>query len=372
MFPFFLKCVNYVLILNDERVSVAAREDLLNSTSRCPSYLFFGSNEIDDKVFSLLADLSTSLVLCSGEVRSVKSYANLSAESFFVKKEGQQMLFCLTRICIDFPDALPTELLTELTSTPVSSSQSPVDGQSKNQDSSGALVLTENILNQTGQHCLSMVREITITNFPTSKELAVVKDVLPFIPHPRDIVIYGNVFTSYDPRLLESMVANIHFSNNLYSLKLININMTSTCVNEIASSLHQAVNLHELDLSSNPLLGYGIMNLAKHLNFVPGLKKLRLCKTGMGEEEVSALARALKDVPKLYHLDLSYNPVGRGVSVLFQHLSSVPELAWLCLRGVDMTKTEAEVLCTARGRHTSLSTECHVSVLHLLTFICIL
>ena len=31
VFPFFLKCVNYVLILNDERVSIAAREHLLNS-----------------------------------------------------------------------------------------------------------------------------------------------------------------------------------------------------------------------------------------------------------------------------------------------------------------------------------------------------
>ena len=87
-FPSFLKCVNHVLILNKERVSVVAREHLLNSTSRCPSYLFFGSKEMDDEVCSLLADLNTSLVLCSGEVRNAKNYANLSAESFFLKKVG--------------------------------------------------------------------------------------------------------------------------------------------------------------------------------------------------------------------------------------------------------------------------------------------
>ena len=374
MFPFFLKCVNYVLILNGERVSVAAREQLLNSTSRCPSYLFFGSEErqLDDEVSSLLADLNTSLVLCSGEVRSVKKYANLSAESFFLKKEGQQMLFCLTRICKDWTYALPTELLTELTSLPVSASQKPVDDQSKNQDNSGTLVLTENTLDQTGQHCLSMVREIVIENHPTSEELTVVKNVLSFIPHPRDILIHGTIFTSYNPGLLESIVTNIHFSDNLFSLKRININLTSTCVSKIASSLHQAGNLHELDLSSNPLLGYGIMDLAKRLNFVSCLGKLRLCYTGMGEEEVSSLANALKDVSKLYNLDLSNNSLGRGVSVLIQHLSSVPKLAWLCLRLVVMTKTEAEGLCTACARHISLSTDYHASDTFLWTFICTL
>ena len=243
------------------------------------------------------------------------------------------------------------------------SSQNPVDVQSKNQsDNSGALVLNENILDQTGQHCLSMVREIAITYLPSSEELTVVKNLLPFISHPREIVIYGNIFTSYEPGLLKSMVANVHFSDNLHSLHLNSINMTSTCINDIASSLHQAANLKELDFSNNPLLSYGIMDLAKHLNLVPGLKKLRLCNTGMGEDEVSVLARVLKDVPKLSDFDLSNNPLGRGVNVLIQHLSSVPELAWLCLRCVNMTKTEAEKLCRACARHTALSTDYHVTL----------
>jgi len=402
--------------------------------------------------------------MCSGEVRSVKKYSSLEVESFFLKKEGQQMLLCVTRIWNGF-DVLPTELLTELTSTPVSTSQKPVDDLSNNEDHSSALVLTENRLDQTGQHCLSFVREIKIY-VSTSEELTVVKNVLPFITHPEKIEIYGRSPTSYDTGLIESMVSNIHFSDNLHSLKLGNINLTATCANEIASSLYQAGNLHKLDLSNNPLyssvtglvenldhvtvltlsdvnmgeeeaavlgaslarlneleeldtscnalghgiielanhldcvpsltelnlgntemgaeeatavfrclpsitllrildlssnpLGYGIMELAKHLIFVPGLRKLWLLDTQMGEEEVSALARALKDVPKLKILNLSFNQLGRGVSVLIQHLSSVPKLDVLFLYGVEMSKSEAEELCTACGRYTRLMTEYHV------------
>jgi len=271
------------------------------------------------------------------------------------------------------------------------------------------------------------------------------------------------------------MVSNIHFSDNLHSLRLRKINLTAACANEIASSLYQAGNLHKLDLSHNPLyssvtglvenldhvtvlelsdvnmgeqeaavlgaslarlnelekldisdnalghgiielanhigcvpcltklnlastkmgaeeatavyrclpsitllrsldlswnpLGHGIMELAKYLNFVPDLRSLWLNKTQMGEEEVSALARALKDVPDLDDLHLSYNPLGRGVSVLIQHLSSVPVLNNLGLYGVEMTKSEAEELCSACVRYTTLRTEYHVSVLFLLTFI---
>ncbi|XP_020609262.1 uncharacterized protein LOC110047860 isoform X1 [Orbicella faveolata] len=469
VFPFFLECVNYVLILNGEQVSIAAREHLLRSTSSCPNYLFFDqglrSKEIDDdEVFSVLLDLNTSLVLCSGEVRSVKKYPSLADESFFLKKEGQQMLFCLTRICKDYTHALPTELLIELTSTPVSPSQQPVDDLSKNQDNSGALVLTENVPDHTGQHSLSFVREIEIYD-PTSEELAIVKNVLPFITHPHDIEIACLFFTSYDAGLIESVVSNIHLSDNLHSLKLVNINLTATCADEIASSLYQAGNLRKLDLSGSPLysnvrslvenlghvtvlrlrrvnmgeeeaavlgaslaringlqkldisdnelghgiiklanhldcapsltklnlgntkmgaeeakavfrclpritllqnlnlsfnpLGYGIMELAKNLNFVPGLRQLWLRDTQIGEEEVSALACALKDVPELVDLDVSLNPIGRGVSVLIQHLSSVPELNFLYLDGVEMTKSEAEELCTACRRYTTLSTEYH-------------
>ena len=122
-----------------------------------------------------------------------------------------------------------------------------------------------------------MVQEIVIENGPTSEELTVVKNVLPFIPHPRDIEINGDTSASYNAGLIESMVAKIHFSVNLHSLKLTNINLTSTCVNGIARSLHQAGNLHELDLSRNPLHS-SVNNLVENLDH---LTVLRLSRVSM-------------------------------------------------------------------------------------------
>ena len=81
------------------------------------------------------------------------------------------------------------------------------------------------------------------------------------------------------------------------------------------------------------------------------------------------MASALKHAPDLLDLDLSWNPLGRGVSVLIEHLSSVPVLGFLGLQHVQMTKSEAEELCTACGTDTMLQTDYHVSVLFLLTLI---
>ena len=118
-----------------------------------------------------------------------------------------------------------------------------------------------------------------------------------------------------------------------------------------------------LDLSYNPL-GQGITELATHLPSVPHLTKLRLKDTQMGEKEVTAVVRALKDLPELEWLDLSHNPLGRGVSELTQHLSSIPQLPVLGLLDVKMTKKEASELCAAvQGREICLLTYYHVSFL---------
>ena len=67
----------------------------------------------------------------------------------------------------------------------------------------------------------------------------------------------------------------------------------------------------------------------------------------MGEREVTAVARALKDTPKLRGLDLSHNPLGRGVGELIKHLKSVLSVRLLRLSSVPMTRKEASDLCTA-------------------------
>ena len=424
VFPLYLDCVNYIVVLNAEQVPIASREHLLKSTSSFPNYVFFddgeySENEIDDDIFSIMLDLNTAVVSCSEKIRTVKKYANILTTEFFLKKENQQMFFYLTRIYKTFGCALPTELLTELTSTPVSPPQKPVDDLSKNQDNGGALVLTENMPKKTLQHCLSFVKKIKIEK-PTGEDLMVVNNVLPFVRSPLNVAIDG--FS--DVQLIESMVSNIQFTDNLHSLKLAGINLTAKCATDIARSLHQAPNLHKLDLSDNPLysgvsdlaenlhhvprltklnlrdvnmgdkeserlvhslkhvnklqvidlsfnpLGHGIIELAKRLCSVPNLTELWLFDTQMGEEEVSALASALKYVPELEKLHLGFNPLGRGVSDLSQHLSSIPKLKYLSLWSVKMTKKEAEELCTAvRGTNIYLSTDYHVSVLYLLTFV---
>jgi len=268
---------------------------------------------------------------------------------------------------------------------------------SKNQDNSGALVLTENVLDRTGQLCLSFVREIEIYK-PTSEELTVVKNVLPFITHPEKIEIYGSGSTSYDTGLIESMVSNIHFSDNLRSLKLENINLTATCANEIASSLYQTGNLHELDLSGNPLyssvtglvenldhvtvltlsdvnmgeeeaavlgaslarlneleeldiscnaLGHGIIELANHIDCVRFLTKLNLGSTEMGAEEARAVCRCLAGITLVENLDLSSNPLGYGIMELAKHLNFVPGLRELWLDDTQIGEEEVSALARA-------------------------
>ena len=130
----------------------------------------------------------------------------------------------------------------------------------------------------------------------------------------------------------------------------------------LAASLQYLNKLKELNMSKNAV-GHGIIELAKNLSNVPNLTRLRLSDTNMGEDEASALARALKDVPELRNLNLGWNPLGRGVRDLVQHLSSVPKLSYLFLSGFQMTKTEIEELCTAaKGRGITLFTDYHVRV----------
>ncbi|KAL9979062.1 hypothetical protein ACROYT_G016658 [Oculina patagonica] len=421
--PLFLECNNYVLILNEEWIPIAAKEHLLESTTTfsLPTYVFFtckcdtfrGDIIKSDDIFSIMRDLNTAIVLCSGKIRTVERYMYadlLTEEDFFLKKEGQQMLFYLTSIFEP-----PTKLLTELISAPLSPFQKPVDVLSNNQDNSRALDLTENVPEQTRHHCLSFVRDIEIHG-PTNEYLMVMNNVLPFVTSPRKLFIKGSINVTNGAELIESMVSFISFTDKLHSLTLERINLTAKCATEIARSLQQAPNLHKLNLSFNSLysavsdlavnlhhvpqltelnlrevhmrykecellatllkdvkklqvldlsynpLGHGIIELAEHLHCVSHLTELRLDDTQMGEEEVSALARALKYVPELEHLYLGSNPLGRGVIDLIKHLSSIPKLMYMYLElfGVKMTKKEAEELCTAvRGTNIELSTDYH-------------
>ena len=158
------------------------------------------------------------------------------------------------------------------------------------------------------------------------------------------------------------LAKNLNSVPNLTKLYLSDTNMGEDEASALARALKDVPELSFLDMAHNAL-GHGIIELAKNLNSVPNLTQLDLSDTNMGEDEASALARALKDVPELSDLNLGWNPLGRGVRDLVQHLSSVPKLKYLSLFSVQMTKTEIEELCTAvNGRGINLYTDYHVRV----------
>ena len=427
VYPSFLSCVNHVVILNKIYWSTAAIEHLFKSTSSVPDYLFFKcyyGETVNEDVSSITRDLNAVFLTCSGEIKAVKMDVGLTRSDFFLKKEEKGMFFFLTRIT---NEVLHSELLSELTSAPVCSPQTAVDNLAKNEDNSSALCLAENRSEQTRPHYLSLVGKIDFDS-PTSEDLIVLKNMFPLLTAPREIRIHHLIGKGACGELngtITDMLRGVNFTENLHCLELRGINLTAECAAIIAESLHQTPNLQRLHLSLNPLysgvsdlaenlhhvpqltvlrfrdvhmgdkectalaaslqyvnklqtliisgnpLGHGIIELAKNLHSVPNLTDLDLDDTNMGEEEVSALARALKDVPELKWLNLDFNPLGRGVSDLSQHLSSVPELWRLYLTSVKMTKKEAEELCTEvrKSNINSLWTGYHVSVLLLLSFV---
>ena len=462
----FLSCVNYVVMLNCKHLSFAAKTHFFKDTTSFPNYVFYPGWKNFDDLLSTLFDLNAVVLTCSGEIKDFKKYPGLRNADFFLEKSGNRNFICLCRIT----DAeFHSKLLSELISTPVCSSQPPVDNLGKNEDNNIALSLTENRSDQAQQHCLSLVRKIKLSRL-TIEDFVLLKNLLPLLTAPRDINIWGLVTS--EGNSIENAIHRINFTDNLHSLKLRGIKLTAKCAAFIAESLHHSPNLHELCLSWNPLhsgvshlaenlhhvpqltkleltyvqmgekecaalaaslqylnklkklnmshnalghgiielaknlnsvpnltwlnlsytnigedeasalaralkgvpelsnldmthnaLGHGIIELGKNLNSVPNLTELHLSYTNMGEDEASALARALKGVPELSTLDLEWNPLGRGVRDLAQHLSSVPKLWHLRLSGVQMTKTEIEELCTAlKGRVTLFLSDYHVSV----------
>ncbi|XP_078366414.1 NLR family CARD domain-containing protein 4-like isoform X2 [Oculina patagonica] len=354
VFPLFLESVNYVLILNYRQVPIAAREHLLKSPIRFPNYVFFEYEKrkaIDDDIFSIMLDLNTYVILCSGENSKVQKYANLLEKDIFLRKKGEKMFFYLSGIRKEYLGSLPTELLTELASAPVSP-QKPVDNLSKNQDNNRALVLTENVPEQTRQHCLSFVREVEIRH-PTSEDLMIVNYVLPFVTSPRDVDFKGSIDVTYHAQLTERMVSCIHFTDNLHSLTLKRINLTAKCATDIARSLHQAPNLHKVDMSRNPLHS-SVSDVAENLHHVPQLTKLKLQGVHMGDKESEILAASLKYVKKLQVLALSFNPLGHGINELAKHLNSVPSLNKLKLRNTQMGEEEATAVAHCLHRLSEL------------------
>ena len=427
VFPQFLRCVNSVLVIDEDQLPLVATEHALKfSDLPGPCYLFLTSygKKVDHNVLSLLRDLETVLVTCYGDTTAeVEKCNDLAVKDFFLKKEGGQMILYLIRIGKDFSHVYPTciELLPALTSAPESPPQKPVDHVQNRKNGNE----TESTSGRTQNHSLSFVREINLNSQLRSPNLTAksATDIFKQLCQAHNIheldlsqnnlhITVGDLTENLHhlPQLTQLNLSNVKMGDKecrlladslkfVRRLKLLNLSfnplgqgiielakhlfnvphlteldlsitqMGEREVTAVARSLESISKLKNLHLSSNPL-GQGITELATHLPSVPHLTELHLKRTQMGEKEVTAVARALKDLPELERLYLSYNPLGRGVSELTQHLGSIPQLWNLDLWRVKMTKKEAsELRAAVQGKGIDLWTDYHVSFLLSLYFV---
>ena len=348
IFTRFLRCVNGVLVIDQRQLPLVAREHALKFYDLPgPIYLFFHGiycvGSLDHNELSLLRDLETVLVTCYGDTTAeVEKYNDLTLQDFFLKKEGGQVILYLTHIrqnsschrlwCI--------KLLRAVTSAPESPPQKLAD-HVQNRMNSNETVST---FGRTQNHSLSFVREINL-NSPTSQELMVVTNALPFVNGPRVIHISTEP-ESCEVQLIERLASRIPFTNNLHKLELSSPNLTAKSATDIFKELYQAHNIHKLDLSHNNLHGT-FSDLAENLHHLPQLTQLNLSDVHMGDKECRLLAESLKFVRKLQVLNLSSNPLGQGICELARHLFNVPHLTELDLRDTQMG--EKEVTAGARS-----------------------
>ena len=327
VYPSFLQCVNGLLLIDDYQLPKASSEHCLRSTNfHKPDYvLFIQEHELDKDgqgMFSVMCNLDTVFVTCSGDVISVNRNHHACPGGFFIKKVGHRLVCYATII-----SHLPIGLLTSLISAPESSLQEP-DHKLQNHDVCNSLQLTEKTSDQTLTHSLSYLRKIDVEGInedPTS-ELG-------------ELVILLN---------------NLHHVPRLSELELCGVGMGNQECQSLATALKCVDKLRLLRLSSNPL-GHGISELAKHLHSVPYLEELCLNDTQMGEEEVTALAHGLKNVTQLNELNLSNNPLGHGISELAKHLHSVPQLKNVPLNDTQMGKEEVTALAHSLKNVTQLN-----------------
>ena len=303
-----------VLSLDSNQLNITANEHLLKS-GMIPDFIFFPPNEKSSvksyrDLITVAEDTDAVFFSCSGENKAadlLKNFPCRSLSEFFLKREGKIIVY-VDQIWKEGRDTFPTEMLRELILPIAESTQVKRFGNTLNeQDNETASCLTKNTDSITvpTPQSLSCVTEIDINDIE-SLEMKTLADCLPLSTALRSIVIIGNSFEIIDAQLTKSLVSRIIFTERLHTLVLVNINLTAKPAAAIARSLHQ--------------------------------------------------------VPSLIALNLSQNPLGKGLSVLTQHLSRVPR-EWLWLYNVKMTKQQVNDLSAAvrQSNISWLNTDYHVS-----------
>ena len=161
------------------------------------------------------------------------------------------------------------------------------------QDNETASCLTKNTDSITvpTPQSLSCVTKITINDLDRL-EMKMLADCFPLSTALRSIVISGNSFQIFDAQLTKSLVSRIIFTERLHTLVLVEINLTAKPAAAIARSLHQVLSLIALNLSGNPL-GKGVSVLTQHFSRVPH-EYLMLYNVKMTKQQVNDLSAAVR------------------------------------------------------------------------------
>ena len=427
VYSLFLSSVGGVVLVEN----VLRKLEAQTMSTRLPNYVFFEVPVHFAVIEPILDALNVVIVTCSGLRIGASNFFRkhwmISVfhrdACFFLKKEEETMLLYFNgRISwmLRYPLEFFKVSMELSTASPESQKKQSFDG---NSNSLNVTEDTGDTSDHKGQNFVSLVSEIHWTCNNTSEDLIVLSDLLSAVAFPRSVEVDQYSSRLFDAQVVKNMVSHINFTDNLSVLRLNKLNLTADDAAVVARSLHCAPHLHALELSDSPLhesvssladslchvpqlseltlsrvgmgyreclslatslkhvpelqilrllynaLGNGIIKLVKHFKSVPRLTCLSLCVTNMGEEEAKALAQALKDVPKLDALHLGENPLGGGVRVLLQHLSSFSHHWSLNLVDVVMTKKDLDDVTTIlnRGRNT-ITTSYHVSCLILFSF----
>ena len=329
-FPAFLSHVGGVLLINSGQLRTIANEHMLKSTE-VRNYILIVTNELSYSKYdycdliTVLEDVNAVVVSCSGQEKAadfLKKYPFHALHEFFVKKEENAHLYI--RSITNFYSTGLAAMLKELIASPESSQQKTPDAadQSDQQNNRTALCLTENTARITLPtcHCLSMVESIGVNLKESDPLMEILSEVLPLCSRLNVISIVGKTGVAYDAQLVETLVSRINFTDKLYNLALSNINLTASSAAIVAKSLHQAPNLWFLDLSFNRL-GEGVSVLIQHFSSVPHLDKLLLCYVKMTKKQVNDLTTAVRQ-SKVKFLQSAYHVSFRKfVAICFFALS---------------------------------------------------
>ena len=289
-----------VLSLDSNQLNITANEHLLKS-GMIPDAIFFPSLEHSSEksyrdLITVAEDTDAVFLSCSGEKKAadfLKKFPRRPLREFFLKRERKIIVYVYE--IQNLSGSLPTEMLRELISPTTEYTQMKRVGDPLNEHDSGtASYLTKNTNSIIGStpHSLSCLSRINIFDIER-QEMKMVADFLPLFTALQDILIFGKPSEIIYDQLTETLVSRIIFTDRLHTLELVYIDLTAKPAEAIARSLHRVPNLCHLNLTGNPL-GKGVTVLTQHLSHVPHLEGLYLVDVKMTKQQVNDLSAAVR------------------------------------------------------------------------------